>query len=72
VVKCRECGHGRSKHKGAKRSKNVRRIVEDIVVKKFGGLDKMSMFQGAENEANKGFRPTVTKKVCQWPTPRIV
>jgi hypothetical protein len=72
VVKCRECGHGHSKHKGAKRSKNVRSIVKDLVVKKFGGLDKMSMFQGAENEANKGFRPTVTKKVSQWPTSRIV
>jgi hypothetical protein len=67
-VKCRECGHGRSKHKGAQRGKKVRSIVEDLVVKKFGAPDKISTFNGAENEANKGFRPkskTTTKTVLQ-------
>jgi hypothetical protein len=67
-VKCRECGHGRSKHKGEQRGKRVRSIVGDLVVKKFGGSDKMSTFDGAENEANKGFRPkskTTTKTVLQ-------
>ena len=67
VGKCRECGHGRSKHKGKPQpGKKVRGIVEGIVARKFGGLDKMSTFEDAEDEANKGLRPkskSVTKKV---------
>jgi hypothetical protein len=64
--KCRECGHGRSKHKGPQQKPKVRNIVEELVAAKFGGLEKMSNFQNAEKEANNGLRPksrTVKEKV---------
>lgn len=66
-AKCRECGHGRSKHKGRRTGKGVRSIVEELVTSKFGGLDKLASFKNADKEANEGLRSkskTAPKKVC--------